>query len=145
MASFGRGFYILDDYSILRQLKEEDLKSETAKIFPIKTALEYVPGNPMGGRGRGHQGEGFYLGENPTYGATIRYYLKDVPQSPKAKRKAAEKKAKENDQDIKYPTNDEFLLEDNYEKPYLVFVIKMQRDEIRRITKPAVKGLHVVN
>jgi len=146
LASFGRGFYILDDYSILRHLNEDKLKSESAIVFPIKNALEYVPKSPLGGRGKGHQGEGFYLGENPTYGATIRYYIKETPKSPKAERQATEKEAKKNNQDIKYPSNEDLLAEDNYEKPYLVFVIKNEAgNEIRRITKPAAKGLQTVN
>ena len=146
LASFGRGFYILDDYSILRHLKEDVLKQESAILFPIKTALEYIPNSPMGGRGKGHQGEGIFLGKNPAYGATIRYYIKDINQSPKAKRRSEEKKAKENNEDIKYPSNEELLAEDNYEKPYLVFLIKDESGtEIKRIAKSASKGLNVVN
>jgi photosystem II stability/assembly factor-like uncharacterized protein len=146
LATFGRGFYIMDDYSLLKTISEEKLKTEAAIIFPIKTALEYIPNSPQGGRGKGHGGEGVYLGENPVYGATIRYYVKEVPKSPKAERKAAEKKAKKNNIDIDYPSNEEFLLEDNYEDPYFVFVIKNTNgDEINRITKPAQKGLNVVH
>ncbi len=146
LASFGRGFYILDDYSMLRHLKEETLKKERAIIFPVKTALEYVPSNPMGGRGKGHQGEGIFLGENPVYGATIRYYLNAVSESPKAKRQKEEKKAKENNENIKYPSNEELLAEDNYEKPYLVFIIKdASGKEVRKITKSASKGINTVN
>ena len=146
LATFGRGFYILDDYSLLKTLTEDKLKQEEAMIFPIKTALEYIPNNPQGGRGKAHGGEGVFLGKNPAYGATIRYYVKAIPESPKAKRQKAEKQAKKDKTDITYPTNDEFLAEDNYEKPYFVFVIKnMNGDEIRRITRPAKKGLNVVN
>ena len=141
LASFGRGFYILDDYSVLRHLKEDQLKSEAALIFPIKTALEYVPNSPQGGRGRGSLGEGVFLGQNPAYGATIRYYLNSVSTSPKAKRQEKDK-----DGVVKYPSDDDFLAEDNYEKPYLIFVIKNKEgEEIRRISKPASKGLNAVN
>ncbi|HSM49249.1 MAG TPA: hypothetical protein VK872_15625, partial [Draconibacterium sp.] len=41
LATFGRGFYILDDYSPLREISEE-LKSGEAHIFKIKDALMYV-------------------------------------------------------------------------------------------------------
>lgn len=47
LASFGRGFYILDDYSLLRQLSEENL-NKTAHLFPIPTADLYVESNPLG-------------------------------------------------------------------------------------------------
>ena len=146
LASFGRGFYILDNYSILKQLNEAQLKTEAAIIFPIKTALAYVPSNPLGGRGKGSQGANMYLGENPAYGATIRYYVKDVPTSPESKRKEAEKKAFKDGTDIDYPSNDDLLAEDNYEKPQLVFIIKdASGNEIRKLTKSASKGLQVLN
>ncbi len=146
LATFGRGFYILDDYSILKTLTEDKLKEDGATIFPIKTALQFIPNNPQGGRGKGHGGEGVFLGKNPAYGATIRYYVKSIPEGPKALRQKEEKKAKKEKVDIDYPSNDELLIEDNYEKPYFVFIIKNANgDEIRRITKPAAKGLNVVN
>ena len=68
--------------------------------------------------------KGLFLGENPAYGATIRYYVKEVPEGPKAKREKEEKKSKENKTDINYPSNDELLVEDNYEAAYFVFVVK---------------------
>ena len=58
LASFGRGFYVLDDYSALRELKSEVL-NESARIFPIRTGLQYIPTAPLGGRGAGSQGESF--------------------------------------------------------------------------------------
>jgi len=146
LATFGRGFYILDNYSLLKTLTEDQLNEDGATIFPIKTALEYIPNNPQGGRGKGHGGEGVFLGENPAYGATIRYYVKDIPKGPKTLRKEAQKKAKKDKVDIIYPTNDELLAEDNYEKPYFVFVVKNAKgEEVNRLTKPASKGLNVVN
>lgn len=146
LATFGRGFYILDDYSILKNLTEERLNEDGATIFPIKTALAYIPNNPQGGRGKGHGGEGVFLGENPKYGATIRYYVKSVTKGPKKARQKSESKAKEDKLDINYPSNDDLLAEDNYEAPYFIFIIKNANgDEIRRITKPASKGLNVLH
>jgi hypothetical protein len=60
LASFGRGFYILDDYSPLRHLSTENLDKK-AMIFPVRTSLEYIESNPLGLTGRSHQGAGFYL------------------------------------------------------------------------------------
>ncbi|MGV6862330.1 MAG: WD40/YVTN/BNR-like repeat-containing protein [Putridiphycobacter sp.] len=143
LATFGRGFYILDDYSVLRDI-EQHMEDE-AFIFPIKDGLEYIPSNPLGLRGRGHQGEGFYLGENPSYGVTFRYYLDDVPLTLKAKRQADEKKAIEDHKDISYPSNDEFFKEDQEEDPFLLFVIKdINGNEIQKIKTNASKGLHSV-
>jgi photosystem II stability/assembly factor-like uncharacterized protein len=40
-ASFGRGFYIFDDYSVLRHVSQEQLKRE-ATLFPVRKALWYI-------------------------------------------------------------------------------------------------------
>ena len=55
IASFGRGFYILDDYSSLRNFKKEYL-DKPAKIFPVKEALMYIERTPLGLRDKGHLG-----------------------------------------------------------------------------------------
>ena len=46
IASFGRGFYVLDDYTPLRHLTDENLDKK-AMIFPIRTGLEYIQQNPQ--------------------------------------------------------------------------------------------------
>jgi len=144
LATFGRGFYVLDDYSILRTL-DKHLKDD-AYIFDVKTGLQYIETNPLGLRGRGHQGEGFYLGKNPPYGVLFRYYLKDVPKTQKEIRQDKEKKDIKNGKDITYPTNDQFFVEDNEEPPFLLFIIKDESgNEVRRIKTSASKGLNSVN
>ena len=46
LASFGRGFFILDDYSPLRELTVEML--DESKMFPIKKGLMYQEITPLG-------------------------------------------------------------------------------------------------
>jgi len=139
LASFGRGFYVLDDYSALRELTAEVL-NESAGIFPIRAGLQYVPTAPLGNRGAGNQGESFYLAKNPEYGVTIRYYLNDVALTLKEER--IEKMKADNE----YPDADYFFDEDNAEKAYLLFVIKdSQGDEVRKIKTDVVKGINSVN
>ena len=41
-ASFGRSFYILDDYSFLREV-DQDLLEEEAKLFPLRAADLFLP------------------------------------------------------------------------------------------------------
>lgn len=142
LASFGRGFYILDDYSPLRNLSKENLDKK-AMIFPVKTALEYIESSPLGLTGRSSQGSGFYLAENPPFGATFTYYLKDAPQSPKSIRQSEEKKRKEAGQDITYPTYEQFVAEDNYEDPFLIFVIRdAAGNEVNRLKTGASTGVN---
>lgn len=145
LGTFGRGFYVLDDYSPLRNLEQADLDKEAA-IFPIKTALAYVESNPLGLRGVGSQGASMYAAPNPEFGATFTYYVKTKPKSPKEMRQDKEKKAKENKTDIDYPTYEEFVAEDNYEKAYLLFVVKDdQGNEVRKIKAGTTEGIKRIN
>lgn len=144
LASFGRSFYVLDDYSPLRTLNKEIAEKE-AHMFPIKTALEYVESNPLGLRGIGSQGASHYAAPNPAFGATFTYYLKDAPKSLKKQRQIEEKKVKKEGGDIDYPSYDEFVAEDTYEKAYLLFVIRdASGNAIRKIKTGASKGINRV-
>lgn len=144
IASFGRGFYVLDNYSPLREMSA-DLLENDVHMFDVKKALLYVQSNPLGLRGTGSQGAQHYSADNPAFGATFTYYLKESPKSPKQKRQAAEKKAQENGEDIKYPSYEDFVKEDTYEDAYLLFVIKdMDGNEVRKIKKGASSGVNRV-
>ena len=141
LGTFGRGFYILDNYSALRNLTKEDLDQE-AKIFPIKQSLAYVESNPLGLRGVGGQGASLYAAPNPEFGATFTYYVKEKPKSPKEQRQEKEKKAREERKDIDYPSYEEFVAEDTYEEAYLLFIVKdASGKEVRKIKKAATKGI----
>ncbi len=61
VGTFGRGIYILDNYTPLRLLKPETLRQEAA-VFPVKDALMYIQSQPLGGRGKSFQGEAFLHG-----------------------------------------------------------------------------------
>ncbi len=90
LATFGRGFYILDDYSPLRNLKKDDLKKE-AWIAPIKDSWLFNESRLWGAPLKGFQGEAFYSAPNPKVGAVFTYYLNEDLKSLKEKRKAIEK------------------------------------------------------
>ena len=141
LGTFGRGFYILDDYSPLRKLTKEELEND-AKIFPIKKSLAYVESNPLGLRGVGSQGASMYAAPNPEFGATFTYFIKEKPKSPKELRQEKEKKAKKDGLDIDYPTYEEFVAEDTYEEAYLLFIIKdASGNEVRKMKTPATEGV----
>ena len=75
VATYGRGFWILDDITPLQQLTPEVLNSK-AYLFSPRPAYRFrnvdppcaQPGDPA-------------TGENPPYGASIHYYLKYTPKS----------------------------------------------------------------
>ena len=46
-ATFGRGFYILDDYAPLREITEQVLEQE-AELFPVRDAWWYRPRATLG-------------------------------------------------------------------------------------------------
>lgn len=145
LATFGRGFYILDDYTPLRYLDKKVLDSE-AYIFPIKNALMYVESGPWGSPGSGgksFQGEMFYTANNPPLGAVFSYHLKDSIKTLKDKRLEKEKKAFKEGKPVYYPTYDEMRAEDEEETPYLDFTILDEDDNVvRKLRAPASAGLH---
>ena len=123
VASFGRSFYVLDNYAPLREVTPELLKKKS-HIFKIKDGLMFVPTNPLGLRGKSAQGESYYSAPNPEYGVTFTYYVKDKTKSLKETRQAKEKELAKVGKDVFYPTMEEIQAEDNEEKPYLLFIIK---------------------
>ncbi len=141
LATFGRGFYILDDFTPLRELSTDLLKKD-AHIFPIKDALMYMQtSNKNVG-----QGSNVYVAENPDYGATFTYYLKEVPQTLKQIRSEKESKLFKDKKPIPMPTMDELRAEENEIPAYLVFTIRDKDGNIvRTINQRPGKGINRLN
>lgn len=141
MASFGRGFYVLDDYSPLRNMKVEDLQKQ-AVIYPVKDALMFIPTNTLGVRGKGFQGESFYTAPNPPVGAVFTYYVKDDIKTIKEKRREKEAELVKKGLPPYYPSIDSLRMEDNQPEPHLLFTITDETGAVvRRLKAPAKKGL----
>ncbi|TND07956.1 MAG: glycosyl hydrolase BNR repeat-containing protein [Bacteroidetes bacterium] len=145
IGTFGRGFYILDDYSPLQNLKKEDLDKK-AQIFTVKDGLAYIPSTPFGHKGKSFQGESFFVSESPGPGAVITYWLKDDYKTIREKRKEKEKELVKNNKAVPYPSHDSLRIEDREEAPYLLLVISdAEGKTVRSIKQPAKKGMHRVN
>ncbi|MBK8737975.1 MAG: glycosyl hydrolase [Saprospiraceae bacterium] len=145
IASFGRGFYILDDYSSLRNFKKEYL-DKPAKIFPVKDALMYIERTPLGLRDKGHLGSNLFTAPNPEYGACFTYYIKDELKTLKEIRKELEKQKLDKNEKIEYPSLDALRLEDQQIDPYYFLTIKDESGQvIRHIKLDAKKGFNRVN
>ena len=138
LGTFGRGFYVLDDYSLLRQLKNNDLAAK-GKIFPVKDGLIYIENLPLGLRGNSFQGHNFFTAPNPPLGASIRYYVKDEVKTLKQQRQAKEKKLIKENKDVPYPTYEALKVEREEEAPYLLFTIKDSGGNVIRELKTSVK------
>ncbi|MDH3289459.1 MAG: glycosyl hydrolase [Gemmatimonadota bacterium] len=141
-ASFGRGFFVLDDYTPLREVSDA-LLQQTAKIFPVKTAQWYAQANPLGGGEKASQGADFFTAPNPPYGATFTYYRKEPLKTRKAERQAQEAKLVKESKDVFYPSWDDLRAEDREEKPAVTLTIRDQDDAVvRRIEGSTAAGIH---
>jgi photosystem II stability/assembly factor-like uncharacterized protein len=144
LGTFGRGFYILDDYTSLRGLTAEML-SQDSRLFPVKDALMYIESRPYGLAGKGFQGESFYTAPNPPFGATFTYYLKDALKTRAQIRKEKEKEALKKGETPPYPSYEELRKEDDEEPPSLTFTVTDESGNIvRRLNGPLTKGFNRV-
>jgi photosystem II stability/assembly factor-like uncharacterized protein len=134
LASFGRGFYILDNYSPIRELDDEIIQKD-AHIFDIKDAKMFIQSRS---EGRRSLGETFYRVDNPNVAATITYYIKADYTSNKKQRKKNNK-----DDNYKYPSFEQLSEEDNEVAPYLIFTFKDMNDNVvRRIESNYKSGIN---
>lgn len=78
IATFGRGFYILDDYSALREMTPAAL-AEEARLFPLRHAYSFNTTGlgPAGSAGIGTL-SGNYQVANPPFGAVFTYNVRDA-------------------------------------------------------------------
>ena len=142
VATFGRGIYILDDLTPLRLLSDQTF-AEQAVTFPVKDTLMYIQTRPIGGRGKAFQGESYYTADNPPYGATFTYYLKDKLKSLKEKRQDRERKLARQNQPIPYPTAEEFRAEAEEEAPQVFAVVYDSNNQpVRRVEALNAPGFH---
>lgn len=136
VGTFGRGIYILDDYTPLRRISKDFLEKEAA-IFPVKDALMYIPESA---KSRRNEGETFFRAENPPYGAIFTYYMKEAPKTKQQVRLDSAKKLTEEKKTLPYPTWTELRAEDEEEAPYLIFTIMNSNKEVVRQLKETPKA-----
>ncbi len=142
VSTFGRGIYILDDYTPLRYMSKETLKKD-AYIFPIKDASMFIEASPFGFPGVGFMGASFYSAPNPKVGAVFTYYLKDDIKSLKEIRRDEEKEKQKKNENIKYPAYNTLLNEKEEPESYLLFTITdEQGNVIRKIKEDPKKGVN---
>ncbi len=135
LATFGRGFYILDNYSPLRDVDEPTLENENYKLFPVKDALMFIKRSAT----FSSLGSSFFKADNPEFGATFTYYIKEVPKSLKETRQEKEKDLIKDNKPVYYPTWDELRAEDREEKSYLLFEVKDEQGNVVRKLKDGIK------
>jgi photosystem II stability/assembly factor-like uncharacterized protein len=137
--SFGRGIFILDDYTPLRSVTPE-LLNEEAHLFDTRDAFWYVPRDVTDS-----QGDNMYTAENPPFGAVFTYYLKDGYQSQEAERNERESELDEGE-DVPFPGWDALESEMREQGPVVLVVVKdADGTVVNRVEGPTEPGFHRIN
>jgi photosystem II stability/assembly factor-like uncharacterized protein len=140
VATFGRGFYVLDNYAPLRELHSE-LPNTPSHFFEVDAAQLFIQTDKIYG-----QGATYYGAKNPEFGATFTYYLKEVPKTARQKRREQEKELFKNNQPIPQPGWK--VLEDEAKElaPYLLITIRDESgDIVRSMTQTPATGIQRIN
>ena len=136
-ASFGRGFFIFDDYSVLRQVSPGQLQHE-AILFQPRKAWWYIE------RYLGViQGSSTYTAPNPPFGAVFTYYLKNALATLKDSRQKREKEMLKEGQAVTFPGWDQVETERRQDTPQIWLTVRdTEGNVIRRIEGENKKGFH---
>ena len=142
VGTFGRGIYILDNYTPLRLLTK-DAMAKPAVILPIKKAELYIPAAPMAGGEKAYQGASYFTAPNPPFGATFTYLLKDSIKTLKASRREKEGALDRDSKDVGYPGWDALKAEDREESAAIVLIVRDAEGKVvRRLPGATSAGLH---
>ena len=140
IGTFGRSIYVVDDYSLLRNLTTDALNQAIA-AYPVPDAIAF---QRHGGGGKGSQGEAFFSTPNPASGATFAWSIKEtIFTSLKDKRLQAQRDAEKANKPIRYPTPAELVAEADEEPVTLAASIADEQGIVWRVlTLPGAKGTH---
>jgi hypothetical protein len=143
-ASFGRGFYVFDDYSLLRDVSESQVQ-QTATLFPVRKAWWYIERPVLGFSEKGAQGASHFAAPNPPFGATFTYYLKEDLQRKEAIRQEKEKRLIEKNQSVPFPGWETVEAERRQDSARIWLTVHdSQGKVVRRVEGPITKGFHRV-
>ena len=141
-ATFGRGFYILDDYSPLRSVRPETLQKDFVS-FPVRQTWMYMENAAMGLTGKSFQGEAYYLAPNPPFGAVFTYYLKDDLKTRQKQRIEKEQEVEKEGGNPPYPNWQELREEEREQEPVIIATVQdAEGNVVRRGIGPVTAGFH---
>ena len=144
LGTFGRGIYILDDYSSLRNFDVSKVKNE-AELFSPRDSYWYKQKRPLGGRKKASQGDNYFVADNPPYGVEFTYFLQEKYSSKQAMRKKEERKLEKDDLEVSVP--DWKVLEDEKKeiKPKVWLFIYSNDKIIKKVKAQNKKGFNRVS
>ncbi|MBE50218.1 MAG: glycosyl hydrolase [Flavobacteriales bacterium] len=141
LGTFGRGIYILDDYTALRNF--DNTKIKESKLFKPRESFWYIQKKILGGRKKASQGDGFFIAENPPFGVELTYFLKNKYLSEKDKRIKKETEMEKEKSIISVPSWEVLDEEKREIKPEVwVFIFSKEGEIIRKIKAKNKKGFN---
>ncbi|MGH9479601.1 MAG: WD40/YVTN/BNR-like repeat-containing protein, partial [Terriglobales bacterium] len=142
IGTFGRGIYILDDYTPLRHLGASTLDA-SGEVLPSRPALEYLQLAQYGGSGKSDNGAAFFTAQNLGPVALISYWIKSVPQTDRQKLQNRERSTERSGGNFSpYPTPAEVTAMNAQAPPaYSLIISDATGHPIRVLAAPARAGL----
>ena len=143
-ATFGRGFFVLDDYTPLRQIFSSSLE-DAARLFPVRKAWWYIPRETLGSDEKASQGAAFFTAPNPPFGAVFTYYLKEPLRSRKQIRQDLEQELVQQAADTPTPGWGALRAEELEQEPVILLTVTDASGAVvRRLEGPITAGFHRV-
>ena len=142
--TFGRGIYILDDYSSLRTFDLED-KDNEAILFNTKDTYWYLQKRVLGGRKKASQGDNYFVADNPPYGVNFTYFLAEKYSSSKEKRISTEKNLEKENKEFGVPSWNTLDKEEIEVTPSVWLFISSKNEIIKKIKLKNKKGINRAN
>jgi photosystem II stability/assembly factor-like uncharacterized protein len=144
-ATFGRGFYVLDDYTPLREMAGGALEGE-GTLFPVRDAWWYIPSVPGQAAGLPTQGSTVYIAPNPPFGAVLTYWLREVPKNRREARQERERELRDQGEDVPFPGWETLRGESLESETRVLLLVRDEAgDPVRWVEGPAKPGLHRVS
>ncbi len=144
-ATFGRGFYVLDDYTPLRAIAAGALAAE-GTLFGVRDAWTYTPAQVAQANGRPELGSDDFTAPNPPHGALLTYHLREVPTTARERRRTEERALRDRGADTPFPGFDRLRDEPLEGEPrVLIRIADASGRPVRTITGPARAGTHRVS
>ncbi len=143
VATFGRGFYIMDDLTVLRTLVQQpELMRTAAVLLPNISTDMWLPERTSNA---GSWGASHFSTPNPGTGTTITYLVRTEPRTMAAQRTQREQAIARRGEDVPQVTLETLRAEALEESAAAVLTITDADGRIvRRLDGPARSGMHQV-
>jgi hypothetical protein len=144
IATFGRGFWVLDNVQPLRAMNPA-VASNEATLFPTRDVELYVERSQLGLPGKTFQGESYFTAPNPPFGAVFTYFLKDELKSRRKVRQEQEDKIEQSKGNEVPAKLEQLRAEERELEPAIVLIVSdEQGNVIRRVAGSTKAGFHRV-